>query len=241
MGNDYEVLWPPDRKSQLIGKDPDAGKDWGQEEKGTTQDEIVGWHHWLNGHELGQTPEDCEGQRGLACYGPWGHKESHITWRLNNNEKEDVWNSSSISALWPYPGASSYDDPLPPCMWEVGEVVQPAEVHSESPHLWLAVIQPRSRLSSGLHTRPATASSPAGLWPSCLIGDTKQVLCMSFKAAVAAVSVTWPFMSQSRQMQDWIKASSKPCVTLAIWNVADHSFSKLLCLNAAAVSQCFCS
>ena len=152
-----------------------------------------------------------------------------------------MWNSSSISALWPYPGASSYDDHLPPCMWEVGEVVQPAEVHSESPHLRLAVVQPRSWLSSGLHTRPATAFSPAGLWPSCLIGDTKQVLCMSFKAAVAAVSVTWPFMSQSRQMQDWIKASSKPRVTLAIWNVADHSFSKLLCLNAAAVSQCFCS
>ena len=87
-------------------------------------------------------------------------------------------------------------------MWQVGEVVQQAEVHSESLHLWLAAIQPRSWLSLGLHTRPATASSPAGLWPSCLIGDTKQVLCTSVKAAVPAVSVTWAFMSQSRQMQD---------------------------------------
>lgn len=81
-------------------------------------------------------------------------------------------------------------------------MVQQAEVHSESPHLWLAVVRPRSWLSSGLHTRPAAASSPAGRWPSCLIGDTKQVLRTSLKAAVAAVSVTWPFMSQSRQMPD---------------------------------------
>ena len=55
------ILWLPDAKSQLIGKDPDAGKDWGQEEKGTTEDEMVGWHHWLNGHEFEQAPGDGEG------------------------------------------------------------------------------------------------------------------------------------------------------------------------------------
>ena len=55
------ILWPPDAQSQLIGKDPDAGKDWGQEEKGVTEDEMVGWYHWLNGHEFEQTPEDSEG------------------------------------------------------------------------------------------------------------------------------------------------------------------------------------
>ena len=55
------ILWPPDVKSQLTGKDPDAGKDWGQKEKGTTEDEMVGWHHWLNGHEFEQTLGDCEG------------------------------------------------------------------------------------------------------------------------------------------------------------------------------------
>ena len=61
------VLWPPDGKSQLTRKDPDAGKDWGQEEKGTTEDERVGWHHWLDGHEFEQAPGDGEGQGSLAC------------------------------------------------------------------------------------------------------------------------------------------------------------------------------
>ena len=74
------IVWPPDVKSQLIGKDPDARKDWGQEEKGRIEDEIVGWYPWLNGHEFEQTPGDSEGQRrSLACYSPWGHKESDTT------------------------------------------------------------------------------------------------------------------------------------------------------------------
>ena len=60
------VLWPPDGKSQLIGKDPDAGKDWGQKEKGATEDEMVGWHHQVNGHEFEQIPGDSEGQGSLA-------------------------------------------------------------------------------------------------------------------------------------------------------------------------------
>ena len=63
------ILWPPDVKSQLIGEDPDAGKDWRQEKNGTTEDEMVGRHHRLNGHEFEQTPEDCEGQGNLACCG----------------------------------------------------------------------------------------------------------------------------------------------------------------------------
>ena len=76
------VLWPPDAKNWLIGKDPDAGKDWRQEEKGMTEDEMVGWHHWLNGHEFEQAPGDGEGQGSLACCSPWGHQESDITeWR----------------------------------------------------------------------------------------------------------------------------------------------------------------
>ena len=69
------ILWPPDVKSRLTGKDPDAGKDWGQEEKGTTVDEMVEWHHWLNGHEFEQTLGDSEGQGNPACYSPWDHKE----------------------------------------------------------------------------------------------------------------------------------------------------------------------
>ena len=73
------ILWPPDAKSWLIGKDPDAGKDWGQEEKGTTEDEMVGWHYWLNGHEFEQALEDGEGQGSLACCSPWGRKELDMT------------------------------------------------------------------------------------------------------------------------------------------------------------------
>ena len=70
--------WPPDAKSCLVGKDSDAGKDWMQE-KGMTENEMVGWHHWLNGHEFEQTPGDGEGQGSLACYRPWGCKKSDMT------------------------------------------------------------------------------------------------------------------------------------------------------------------
>ena len=77
------ILWPPDAKNWLIWKDSDAGKDWGQEEKGTTEDEMVGWHYRVNGHGFGWTPGVGDGQRGLACWGSWGCKESDTTERLN--------------------------------------------------------------------------------------------------------------------------------------------------------------
>ena len=77
------ILWPPDAKSWLIWKHPDAGKDWGQEEKGTREDEMAGWHHRLNGHGFGWTPGVGDGQGGLARCSPWGHKESDMTERLN--------------------------------------------------------------------------------------------------------------------------------------------------------------
>ena len=80
------ILWPPDAKGQLIGKDPDAGKDWGQEEKGVTGDEMVGWHHWHNGHDFEQTPGDSEGQGSLVGYSPWGGKELDKTQWLTNNK-----------------------------------------------------------------------------------------------------------------------------------------------------------
>ena len=75
--------WPPDVKSQLIGRDPDAGKDRRREEKGMAEDEMVGWHHWLNGHEFEQAPEDGEGQWSLVRCSPWGHKESDTSEQLN--------------------------------------------------------------------------------------------------------------------------------------------------------------
>ena len=72
------ILWPSDAKSQLTRKDSDARKGWGQEETGTTQDEMVGWHHWLNGHDLEQTPGDSEGQGSLACCSPWDAKSQKL-------------------------------------------------------------------------------------------------------------------------------------------------------------------
>ena len=72
----------PHVKSWLIGKDSDAGRDWGQEDKGTTEDEMAGWHHWLNGHESEWTLGVGDGQGGLACCDSWGHKESDTTERL---------------------------------------------------------------------------------------------------------------------------------------------------------------
>ena len=79
------ILWPPDMKNWLIKKDPDSRKDWRQEEKGTTEDKMVGCHHGLNGHELEQALGGGEGQAGLECCSPWGGKESDTTEWLNNN------------------------------------------------------------------------------------------------------------------------------------------------------------
>ena len=73
------ILCPPDAKNWLIGKDPDAGKDWRQEEKGTTEDEMVGWEHRMDGHEFEQAPGVGYGQGGLVCCSPWDHKESDMT------------------------------------------------------------------------------------------------------------------------------------------------------------------
>ena len=84
------VLWPPHVKSWLIGKDPDAGKDWGQDEKGTTEDEMAGWHHWLDGHEFEWTLGVGDGQGGLACCDSWGRKESDTTEWLNWTELKMV-------------------------------------------------------------------------------------------------------------------------------------------------------
>ena len=93
-GTDVEAetpkLWPPDAESWLIWKGPDAGKDWGQEEKGTTEDEMVGWHHRHNGHGFGWTLGVGDGQGGLAYCGSWGRKESDMTEWLNWTEYRDV-------------------------------------------------------------------------------------------------------------------------------------------------------
>ena len=93
---DAPILWPPDTKSWLTGKDPDAGKDWWKEEKGATEDEMIGWYHRLNGHEFNQTSGDDKGQGSLACCSPWGFKELNVSERQNNKS------SNGASFQWEF-------------------------------------------------------------------------------------------------------------------------------------------
>ena len=100
---DTLILWPPDAKNWLIGKDPDAGRDWGQEEKGMTEDEMVAWHHRLKGHEFEQALGAGDGQGGLACCSPWGRRESDMTEQLNWTEQVPRGRSCCFSedySLW---------------------------------------------------------------------------------------------------------------------------------------------
>ena len=107
------ILWPHHAKSWLIGKDSDAGRDWGQEEKGTTEDEIARWHHWPDGREFEWTPGVGDQQGGLACCSSWGRKESDMTEQLNWTELNAPL---SINNLYPYssPPQSSL---LSPVQW----------------------------------------------------------------------------------------------------------------------------
>ena len=101
------ILWPPHVKSWLIGKDPDAWRDWGQEEKGMTEDEMAGWHHRLDGHEFEWTPGVGDGQGGLACCNSWGRRESDTTERLNWTELNFFFNvtvQQAYGILVPWPG-----------------------------------------------------------------------------------------------------------------------------------------
>ena len=92
------ILRPPDAKSQLISKDPDAGKDWRQKEKAMTDDEMVGWHYWLNRHVFEQAPGDGEGQGSLGCCSPWGCKESDMT-EWPNNSQIKAWPLLALPSL----------------------------------------------------------------------------------------------------------------------------------------------
>jgi len=113
------------------GKDFDAGKDWGQEEKRVTEDEIVGWHHWLNGHVLKQTPGDSEGQGSLAGYSSWGHKESDTTEWLHNSETLNILfsGSSNYRLSTPFQWACSS------CLTACSPAPPPSLTESETPDL----------------------------------------------------------------------------------------------------------
>ena len=92
------ILWPPDSKNWLIGKDPDAGKEWRQEEKETTMDEMVGWHHRLDGHELEQTPGDGEGQGMLQSMGSKRVRHDWVT-EQQQQQKINIWSTTSVFSL----------------------------------------------------------------------------------------------------------------------------------------------
>ena len=128
------IFWPPDVKTWLIGKDSDAGKDWGQEEKGTTEDEMAGWHHWLDGHESGWTPGVGDGQRGLTCCTySWGRKESDTTERLNwtNTVKGfGIVNKAEIDVFLEL--SCFFDDPV-----DVGNLISGSSAFSKtSLNIW---------------------------------------------------------------------------------------------------------
>ena len=104
------ILWPPDMKNWLTGKDPDAGKYWRREEKRVTEDEMVGWHHWLNGHEFEQAPGTGDGPGSLACCSPWGHRVRH-DWATELN-----WIECFLKVLL---FCHLYLDVMPTCNWFV--------------------------------------------------------------------------------------------------------------------------
>ena len=106
------ILCPPDPKNWLFEKDPDAGKDWRREENGKTEDEMVGWHHWLDGHEFEQALGVGDGQGSLVCCSPWGRKESDTTEWLNWTELCDqccsgIWRQTDEQSKYPLPYGSS--------------------------------------------------------------------------------------------------------------------------------------
>ena len=121
------ILWPPDETRWLIGKDPNAGKDWGQEEKRVAEYEMAGWHHWLNGHQFEQTSGDNEGRGGLACCSPWASKrwtwvshwttitlvaETHVSGRKRARKQPCCWEMrGSMYKLWDWaPESSSFTE-----------------------------------------------------------------------------------------------------------------------------------
>ena len=100
------ILWPPHAKSWLIGEDSDAGRDWGQEEKGMTEDEMAGWHHRLDGCDFEWTLGVGDGQRGLACCDSWGCKESDMTGQLNWTELKYYYKDTFTHKLWSHSPAN---------------------------------------------------------------------------------------------------------------------------------------
>ena len=157
------VLWSPDLKSQLIGKDPDAGKEWGQEEKRETEDEMVGWHHWLKGHEFEQAPGDSEGQRKLACCSPWGCRVRH-NWETKQQGSQVVRLLTLMSFSGPINLASSAFLTVPPLNSNCLNLPFETQGRSWSPE---SCVQKTGDRKSTLH--PGAPQTPTGfdwVWQS---------------------------------------------------------------------------
>jgi len=145
------ILWPPISKNWLIREDHDAGKDWRQEEKGMSEDEMVGWHHRLNGHEFKEVLRDGEGQGNLACGSPWGCKEMDRTEWLNNNLIMKSFKSRVFSGWWQKGNEreKEWEDasPLPTLKveWAMWEGIQATSRSAEWPlaHSWTKKAKPK--------------------------------------------------------------------------------------------------
>ena len=125
------ILWPPDVKSWIIWKDPDAGKDWGQEEKGMTEDEVVGWHDRLNGHGFGWTLGVGDGQGSLACCGSWGHRVGH-NWATELNWKHlpAMWQTWVRSLGWEDPLEKEMTTYSSTLAWKIPWMEEPSRLQS---------------------------------------------------------------------------------------------------------------
>ena len=152
------ILWPPHVKSWLIWKDPDAGKDWRQEEKGIADDEMLGWHHWLNGHEFEQALGDGEGQGSQVSCSPWGHKESNMTERLSIKRVTWMtklsWNTFLVPSRSQGNAGPSW--PKPRCY-----PGHHALCHVEHLLLWLKAGAKEPALKPGLERRNVRSTSPS--------------------------------------------------------------------------------
>ena len=171
------TLWPPDAKNWLIGKDLDAGKDWRQEKKGTTEDEMAGWHHRLNGHEFEKSPGVGDGQGSLACCSPWGRKESDTTvTELNWSLTVNVVEMESVIHLWnflPYIKGQS-------CLLVLSRRYRCS--NKEVGHcLWLNSVRNHEPKGTGVQQHSSRESCPVA--SDCYLGSTGQISNEDLKAS----------------------------------------------------------
>ena len=190
------ILWPVDVKNSLIGKDSDAEKDWSREEKGTTENEMVGWHHRLDGHEFEQALWAGDGQGGLMCWGQWGCKESDTTGWLNWTQQKDLLYRTGNSAqcyLAAWTRGTLGGERICVFIW-----LRPVAVFLKlSPHCWLAILQRKIKNkiknvheSGALDASAALCTTP--LWGlTCPV--TPEQYLVSFHYSTFLLSPTsWP-------------------------------------------------